>query len=122
MIFDGAIHDLSLIRLYGLPIFARNAHTSALAGRLLYTRADVPVNFAGVTILPGDILYGNVAGILVIPKDLVGTVIENAREEGLEEEYLRMKLRNGAPLIGTYPPNKESLKGFEEWKKQQAQK
>lgn len=116
MIFDGAAHDLSLIRLYPMPIFARAGHTSALRGKLIYTRTDVPVSFAGITIMPGDILYGNGSGILAIPKDLVWKVIEKAREEDLEEGYLRDQLSKGGPLIGTYPPNPASLKGLEKWK------
>ena len=71
-----------------------------------------------VTVVPGDILLGERHGILVIPAALAEEVVDAALEKADFEDYQRELLLQGRSIDGVYPPDEETKKGFEEWKKQ----
>ena len=39
-------------------------------------------------------------------------------EQELLEQYIATRIEAGRPLPGTYPPNEETLAGYEAWRKQ----
>ena len=66
----------------------------------------------GVTVCPGDVLVGDANGVAVIPRDMVAEVAEAAEQKERMERFLVDRLKAGAPLDGTYPPNDEMLAAY----------
>ena len=63
---------------------------------------DVPIECGGVTVNPGDIVFGDADGIVVIPKAVETEVITAAVEKVSGEDRTRDALRDGATLREVY--------------------
>ena len=58
--------------------------------------------FDGVTINPGDWIFGDIDGVVVIPKNIVDEVIEDALKTIKKEDDVRYRLRHGSSLQQAY--------------------
>jgi 4-hydroxy-4-methyl-2-oxoglutarate aldolase len=56
---------------------------------------DVPIDCGGVTIRSGDLVFGDLDGIVVVPKEIEETVIQKAMEKVSGENLVRDKIREG---------------------------
>jgi len=56
-------------------------------------------------------------GLRVIPRHLATEVARDAAEQERLEEFVIAEVRNGAPVIGTYPPKEAALARYQEWLK-----
>ncbi len=73
-------------------------HPVDSAGRSTVIDYDCPVNCGGVIVRPGDIIFGDLDGVIVIPQDAAREVIERALAKVEGENITREELRNGATL------------------------
>ena len=117
MVIDGGMRDVP--DLAGMPfqVYLRGGQASSVRPNLMSVDYQVPVRIGGVTVVPGDILLGERHGILVIPAALADEVVDAALEKADFEEYQRELLLSGRSIYGVYPPDEETRKGYEEWKK-----
>jgi regulator of RNase E activity RraA len=108
IVTDGAFRDSPGIAEVGIPAYARAAH--AATNKTIHHPADfqLPVGCGGVAVYPGDILVGDAEGVVVIPRYLARTVAEQAAAQERREDFIMDKIRGGASLVGTYPPNAET--------------
>lgn len=117
VVTDGSVSDAAMISTIPLPVIAGgNAATTYLSHRFV-TDLNVPVDLAGVAVCPGDVLIGDANGVAVIPAHMAETIADLAVERELLEEFVLGRVKDGAPLVGTYPPNEETLAAFEAWRK-----
>ena len=68
-------------------------------------RAEVnecQIQIDGVTINPGDYVFGYIDGTAVIPADLIDEVMDRAMEIESREDDVRDRLLKGASLTDTY--------------------
>lgn len=106
-VLDGAVRDLTEIRRdYGFPIFARDVSPGTTLGRYKTVASQVPVRVGDVVIHPGDIIVGDVDGVVVVPKDQATEVLAMAQEiDARELEQARLiiaekSLRTGLAKYG----------------------
>jgi regulator of RNase E activity RraA len=109
VVTDGSIRDSSKIARLPIPVFT--AAVSATTNLALHHAADVnvPIGCADVSVYPGDILLGDEEGVVVIPQELASVVAQDAAEQEELERFIIGRVRDGASLPGTYPPNAETL-------------
>jgi len=93
LVIDGATRDTEAIALRGFPIFSRGLAIGACTKERFGT-INEPLDFCGVRIRPGDVVVGDVDGVVVIDQDQLQQVYEAAlarrdREQVLMEELLR---------------------------------
>jgi regulator of RNase E activity RraA len=67
-------------------------------GRGKVVAIDVPIDCAGVRIESGDLVFGDVDGVVVVPQSLEEAVISRALEKVSSENVTRDELRAGASL------------------------
>jgi regulator of RNase E activity RraA len=79
---------------------------------------NVPIACGGVAVYPGDIVVGDVDGVVIVPRYMASEVAQDATEQEVMEEFLSSRVEGGAMLRGTYPPNEETLAAYKEWRKQ----
>ncbi len=80
-VLDGSVRDVAEIRRdYGFPIYARGVSPATMVGRYRTVASQVPVSVGGVTVHPGDIIVGDVDGVVVVPKDSAEAVLDMARD------------------------------------------
>lgn len=97
-VLDGGIRDIVEIRRdYDFPVYARSASPGTTLGRHKTLDANVPVTIGGVEVNPGDILIGDVDGVVVVPRDRAEEVLEMAREiDSREAEQAKLIIECGS--------------------------
>ena len=110
---DGAVRDVAGIRATGLPAFVKAAHASASS--TIHHAADYNrvIGCGGIMVRPGDVIFGDSDGVVVIPRALAAEVAEKAAAREELEAFIKARVEGGAPLRGTYPPGEETLREFE---------
>lgn len=80
-VLDGAVRDLAEIRRdYDFPVYAREVSPGTTVGRYRTVASQVPVCVGGIMVHPGDIVVGDVDGVVVVPKERAAEVLAMARE------------------------------------------
>lgn len=80
-VLDGAVRDLTEIRRdYGFPVYAREVSPGTTLGRYKTVASQVPVCVGGVIVHPGDIIVGDVDGVVVVPQAKAQEVLLMAQE------------------------------------------
>jgi regulator of RNase E activity RraA len=88
MVLDGAIRDMWDIRRMGLTVYARSKSPRTTVGHYATVARNVPVECAGVTVRPGDIIVADEDGVVVVPQERAAEVLKQAqaiddRERGM---------------------------------------
>ena len=68
MILDGNLRDIEGLRAIGFPVFYRDLSPLNGIGRWEMTASQQPVAIGGVTVNPGDIVFAEFDGVLVVPR------------------------------------------------------
>lgn len=80
-VLDGGVRDLVEIRRdYGFPVYARAVSPGTTLGRYRTVASQVPVRVGGIVVHPGDIVVGDVDGVVIVPKDKAAEVLAMAQE------------------------------------------
>ena len=114
IVTDGAYRDSPVIRdlEFGCYAAAMNAHTNKTIHHP--SEYQVPVACGGVAVFPGDIIVGDGEGVVVVPAHLAADVAAAAAEQERLEEFLLRRVQDGASIVGTYPPNEDTLRAYRE--------
>lgn len=97
-VVDGLIRDVRKIEELGFPVFAAGIKPVDSMGRGLVTACNVPVECGEVLVHPGDFIFADFDGVIVIPSASVQQVIELATDKVRREDRSRAELLNGAYL------------------------
>lgn len=116
VVTDGAYRDSPTIAASGLPAYAAamNAHTNKTVHHP--SEIQVPIACGGVAVFPGDLIVGDQEGVVVIPAHLAVAVAAEAEEMEQKERFIMEKIRSGASIVGTYPPDEATLAEYRAWK------
>lgn len=101
-VIDGYTRDVRRIERMGFPVFATGMRPVDSNGRGLVVSFGEPVLCGGVLVHPGDIVFGDMDGIVVIPRAVEETVIARAREKVAGENRARLDLERGDSLRAVY--------------------
>ncbi len=71
-------------------------------GRAIVIAYDVPVRCGEVLIYPGDIIFADFDGVVVVPKAAENNVFEKAKEKVNNENLSRKELLDGKLLREVY--------------------
>jgi len=82
---DGGIRDTHQILEADFPVFYKYRISNGSLGRCLITHYQTTLLIGKVTIKPGDIILGDIDGVLVVPRGIAYEVLLRA-EEILENE------------------------------------
>jgi regulator of RNase E activity RraA len=77
---DGGIRDTHQILEQDFPVFYRYRISNGSLGRCLITHYQIPIKIGDVTIKPGDVVLGDIDGVLVVPRDVACDVLLRAEE------------------------------------------
>lgn len=114
IVSDAGIADVADVAATGLPVFCQGSAPVPGPVRRLICDTGCPVDCMGVTVMPGDILVGDPNGVAVIPRAMGEDVAAAAEAKEALERFLLARLKGGAPLDGTYPPDEATLAAYRE--------
>lgn len=115
VVTDGGFRDSPGIAATGLPCFQRQPSGPATPIALSPVEFNTPVGVAGVAIYPGDILLGDVEGVVAIPRHLADEVAAEAAAAADYEVFVAAHLRTGRSIFGLFPATPASRAEFEKW-------
>jgi 4-hydroxy-4-methyl-2-oxoglutarate aldolase len=99
---DGLVRDVTQIRAMEFPVFHGGIGPLDTKGRARMVERDVPVECGGVEVIPGDIVFGDVDGVVVIPRAHELEVIDKAIAKLTGENNTRDALRKGESLASVF--------------------
>lgn len=94
-VVDGGIRDTRQILETGFPVFNRYRTSSAMMGRFKMVGWQLPVKIGGVAIYPGDVIMGDIDGVVVIPRDMAYDVLLRAEEIARQEGDIKRWVEDG---------------------------
>ena len=94
-ILNGYVRDVAEIERLDFSVFSRGtyAQDQGVRGKVLDYR--VPIQFGQTVIKPGDILFGDDEGVIVIPADIAAEAIEKALEKAQTENLVADAIAKG---------------------------
>ena len=102
IVIDGYTRDVAQIIAMQFPTFAAGISVVDSAGRSIVVDHGCPVNCGDVLVNTGDIVFGDIDGVVVIPKELEKEVIPLALEKVGKENLTRNELLKGTMLKDVY--------------------
>jgi len=99
---DSQVRDCVKIIEMGFPVYYAGIRPLDSKGRGLVVGYDKPVMCGDVLVHPGDLIYADFDGIVVVPKGLEQQVYELAKEKVNNENLSRKELLQGLSLREVY--------------------
>lgn len=78
LVVDGAVRDLDDIIDADFPTYARGTVVSTARGRIMEESTQQMIQFGGVQVRPGDVIFGDRSGVVVIPQEHLDAVLDKA--------------------------------------------
>ena len=108
VIVDGGVRDGNMLMgMKNWPVFSRYLSPIESRGRTRIRAIEEPIAVAGsltsqVRIVPGDWIFGDMDGVVVIPAKAVEEVLRKAEEAGEIEDLVRQEIRHGADVTAVF--------------------
>ncbi len=119
VVTDGGFRDSPEIGLLDMPAY--HHHPAPPTNLTLHQAIAInePIGCGDAPVFPGDIIFGDEEGVVVIPAHLVAEVAQEAFDMTAFEDFVTEKVREGRSILGLYPAtDPDTLPEFEAWRKQ----
>jgi len=120
VVFNGEVRDLEQIEaMMGFNCFIRGTNPTYSWSSMLIG-INIPINIGEVTVMPGDVILGKKAGIIVIPPHLAEKICKNSEFTRLKDEFGFQRLKEGKYTPGQIDGawSEEAKKDFTNWLKE----
>ena len=94
-VLNGFVRDASGIEALGFPTFSRGLYAQDQGPRGKVIDFRVSIEIEGVRIAPGDLIFGDREGVLVIPAEVAADAIQAALEKASTENRVATAIRHG---------------------------
>ena len=101
LVVDGVIRDIVAIKQLNFPVFARGTTVSS-GSKNGPGATNVPISCGGAPVNPGDIIVGDVDGVVVIPQERAEEVLEKAKQKMKADEEREAKIAGNKEEIIKY--------------------
>jgi len=94
-VIDGPTRDTPQVLEQNFPVFCTGCWAQDSSLRTYVCDFRCPIEIGQVTIHDGDLMFGDVDGVLVVPRAIVAEVMEKALEKAAGEKLVRKAIENG---------------------------
>ncbi len=94
-VLDGFVRDSNEIEALGFNVFCRGVYAQDQGPRGKVIDYRTPIEIEGVPVAPGDLLFGDREGVLVVPREVEGEAVERALEKVRTENKVAQAIRAG---------------------------
>jgi len=94
-VINGFHRDTPKVLEQNWPVFSRGRFAQDSAVRTQVADYRCPIEAGQVTVHPGDLVFGDLDGVIVIPKKVEGEVIERALDKARGEKLVRKEIEAG---------------------------
>jgi 4-hydroxy-4-methyl-2-oxoglutarate aldolase len=101
LVVDGVIRDLGAIKDLNFPVFSKGT-TVASSGKEGVGKTNVQISCGGVTVNPGDMIIGDMDGVVVVPQAKCEDILKRAKEKIVKDEQRAEKYAGKPEEIRKY--------------------
>ena len=101
-IVNGYVRDTRAILHLNFPTFGFGSYGQDAAPRYKVYDFRVPIEIGNVRIRPGDILFGDIDGVLVVPKEVETEIFMRALEKARGEKTVKKDLEAGSSAVDAF--------------------
>ncbi|TLX78121.1 RraA family protein [Labilibacter sediminis] len=101
-VMDGYSRDTNEIESLNFPTFSVGTYAQDQGPRGKVIDYRVPIEFNGIRVNPGDIIYGDRDGVLIIPQEVEKEAFEGAIEKARGEQTVKQALENGMSTVDAF--------------------
>ena len=94
-VVDGGCRDVNFIIEQNFPVWFRYHTPRDVVGYWLPDRFEEPITIGDVLIHPGDYVLGDRDGMVILPKDRAGEIVDAAEQAIATENKVRTAILNG---------------------------
>ena len=101
-VVDGGLRDTRFVMQMGFPVFCRFRCSASSIGRWEIKEWSIPVTIGDTVIHPDDFVFGDVDGVVIIPKAVATEVLLKTEEIVQRETGMRADLAKGLTVSEVY--------------------
>lgn len=101
-IIDGYHRDTPRVLEQNWPVFSRGRYAQDAGVRSSVVDFRCPIEIGGVSIKPGDLVFGDLDGIVIIPKSVEEEIIVGSLKKARGEKLVRKEIEAGASSTATF--------------------
>ncbi len=101
-VVDGFTRDTNEILRLQFPTFSAGTYAQDQGPRGKVVDYNLPIEFGGIAVHPGDVIYGDRDGVLIIPKNAVEEAFTLAIEKARGEKLVMKALENGMSTVEAF--------------------
>jgi 4-hydroxy-4-methyl-2-oxoglutarate aldolase len=94
----GGARDLEGYRRMGMPLWCMGAGTADKPRGMAVVGHNVPITIGGVGVKPGDIIVADEDGVVAVPQEALGKVLENLKVMIEVEAGMEQAIQGDAPI------------------------
>lgn len=88
-VVDGGVRDTNMVLKLDFPVFCKYRSSNGMLGRFRMIAYQIPIVVGTVRIYPGDVMFGDIDGVIVVPRDLAYDVL--VRSEAIRDNEVHIK-------------------------------
>jgi len=101
-VVDGGVRDTGFMREARFPIYYRFTSPGDALGRFTVIDYECPVSVGGIRVSPGDYVFGDEDGIVIIPSELTNEILDKAEQVSRNENRIRAAIAENQSLFELY--------------------
>jgi 4-hydroxy-4-methyl-2-oxoglutarate aldolase len=101
-VVDGGVRDVDFLNAMNYPVFAKFKSAASLAGRWDIVDSQIPIKVGDTVVHPGDFVFGDTDGVVVIPKEITLDVLVAAEDIFEREKGMRLELQQGLSVTEAF--------------------
>lgn len=101
-VIDGFHRDTPRVLEQNWPVFSRGSFAQDAGVRSSVIDFRCTVEVGGVLVKPGDLVFGDIDGVVIIPRAIEGKVIQLALEKVAAERVVRKEIEGGATSTSVF--------------------
>ncbi len=94
VVLDGVVRDLPELRMLGFPVFAKGAIPNGV-NRFGPGEINGVISCGGISVHPGDLVFGDEDGVVVVPRADIAAVVTDAEAKALQEKKRIQEISQG---------------------------
>jgi regulator of RNase E activity RraA len=101
-VVDGGLRDTEFVLALGFPVWCRLRSPASSIGRWNIVDWDCPITIGSTSIRPGDWMFADVDGVVVVPADVAEDALAESEAKVAKEELMREDLARGLSVTEAF--------------------